>query len=138
MLDPIVTRETMFDPILALDPSFAPRWAEFMSEWDDEPDPPLYLALGSLAQHLLQRLKNGDTQGFDRIFAVVETWHTAGDAYVSEAATIGFLEAVQNSSGGNDPRGVTIEPWLGPESRRWWEKLDRFWNVDSKASHLDN
>jgi hypothetical protein len=138
MINPLITRETMFEPLLAADPSFRPRWLEFLHEWDGEPDLPLYLALGSLAAHLLQRLKNKDTEGFDRIFAVVEDWHTAGDAYVSEAATVGFLESVQNLSGGNDRRVTTVEPWLGPVSRRWWDKLDRYWSGEPKALRFDS
>ena len=124
----------MFEPLLVADPSFQPRWAEFVAEWDDELEQPLYLALSSLAQHLLGRLQTGDTADFDGIFAVVESWHTNGDAYVREAASIGLLEDLQNLSGGSDKRRVTVEPWLGPESRRWWDKLDRFWDGDSKGA----
>jgi len=83
----------MFEPLLVADPSFQPRWTEFTTEWSDEPDLPLYLALGSLAEHILARLKVADTGGFEDIFAVVERWHTEGDAYVSEAASIGLLES---------------------------------------------
>lgn len=127
----------MFEPLLVADPSFQPRWTEFVAEWDDEPELPLYLALSSLARHLLGRLQTGDTVGFDRIFAVVERWHTNGDAYVREAARIGLLEDLQNLSGGSGKRPVTVEPWLGPESRRWWDKLDRSWDGDSKALCVD-
>lgn len=105
----------MFEPLLIADPSFQPRWTEFVVEWSDEADLPLYVALSSLAQHLLGRLETGDTAGFDRVFSVVERWHTSGDAYVKEAASIGFLEDLQNLSGGSDKRRVTVEPWLGPQ-----------------------
>jgi hypothetical protein len=138
MSDPNITRATMFEPLLVADPSFQPRWMEFLAEWDDEPDPPLYLALGSLAEHLLGRLKARNTEGFDRIFAVVERWHTEGDAYVSEAASIGLLESLQNQSGGSGRRTTTVEPWLGPQSKCWWDKLDRFWDGDAKALRFDS
>lgn len=123
----------MFEPLLAADPSFALRWAEFLTDWGDEPDPPLYLALGSLAEHLLQRLKKAEMQGLDQVFAVIEDWHTAGDVYVNEAATIGLLEGLQNLSDGNDRPTMIFDRWLGPETRRWWNKLDRFWGGDDKA-----
>lgn len=138
MTEPLITRETMFDPLLAADPSFHPRWAEFLREWEDDPPPPIYLALSSLAEHLLDRLRDGDTHGFDRVFAVVEQWHTTGDAYVSEAASVGFLEAVQNLSGGGHGRVTTVEPWLGPVSKRWWDKLDRFWSGKAEALRFDS
>ena len=102
------------------------------------------MALGELAQHLIDRQRRGDTQGFDKVFAVVEGWHLEGDAYVSEAASIGFLESFQNQLGGNDRRkglrGVRasdFEPYFGPETRRWWEKLDRFWEGDTAALRFD-
>lgn len=133
----MIQRDTMFDPLLAADPSFQPRWNEFLADWGDETDLPLYLALSSLAEHLLKRLRGKDTEGFDRIFAVVERWHTEGDAYVREAASIGFLESLQNQSGGSRGRPATVEPWLGHESKRWWQKLDRFWEGDEKALRFD-
>lgn len=138
MAEPTITCETMFEPLLVADPSFQTRWAEFLAEWRDEPPLPFYLALSALAEHLLHRLRNNDTNGFDRVFAVVERWHTEGDAYVSEAASIGLLEALQNLSGGSGRRSIHIEQWLGPESRRWWDKLDRFWEGDGKALRFDD
>lgn len=128
----------MFEPLLVADPSFQPRWLEFMSEWNDEPEPPLYLALGWFAEHLLRRLEGNDTEGFERIFAVVERWHTEGDTYVCEAASIGFLESLQNLSAGNERHQTTVEPWLGPQSRYWWDRLDRFWDGDAGALRLDS
>ena len=133
MSDFSITRETMFEPLLTADPSFQPLWTEFVAEYDDEPELPLYVALSSLARHLLACLEAGDTAAFPRIFAVVEQWHTAGDAYVKEAASIGLLEDLQNLSGGSGVRPVTVEQWLGPESRRWWNKLERYWEGDSRA-----
>lgn len=130
-----VSRQTMFEPLLIADPSFQPHWNEFLVEWGDEAEQPLYLALSSLARHLLNRLETGDTEGFDRVFAVVERWHTHGDDYVREAATVGLLEALQNLSGGSGQRPTTVEPWLGPVSRHWWDKLDQFWDGDDRALH---
>lgn len=128
-----ITRENMFEPLLAADPSFHSRWTEFTTIWGNEPNPPLNLALGSLAEHLLERLAAQDVERFGGIFAVVERWQTDGDAHVREAATIGLLETLQNLSGGSSDRPVTVEPWLGPKSRRWWDKLDRFWDGDPNA-----
>lgn len=69
-------------------------------------------------------LEQGKTETFPKIFEVVEQWHIEGDSYVQEAATIGFLEALQN---------INTEPehfrqFLGPESEKWWDKLNRFWD----------
>ncbi|TIS75801.1 MAG: hypothetical protein E5W94_20055 [Mesorhizobium sp.] len=109
-----------------------------MAKWSDEADPPLDLALSSLAEHVLDCLEAERTERFDAIFAVVERWHTDGDAYVSEAASIGLLESLQNLSGGSDRKTVTVERWLGPESKRWCGKLDRFGDGDRHALSADS
>ena len=141
---PQITRSTMFDPLLEADPSFQPRWETFLSEWRDEPDPPLYLALSSLAEHMADHLKAGRALPLDRAFEVVERWHVEGDAYVSEAATVGLLESLQGIGAGTVKRMIfggirseDFEQWMRPETLRWWKKLDRFWKGDSGALHLD-
>jgi len=131
----------MFEPLLQADPSFRPKWDAFCAEWTGEAEPPLYLALGDLAAHLIERLGRGNTEAFGRVFAVVEQWHVRGDAYVAEAASIGLLESIQNNLGGQDrahrsqegARTADFEPWLGPETKRWWEKLYRYWDGDRTA-----
>lgn len=140
----MIDRSEMFAPLLEADPTFEPRWRDFVVEYADEPELPLYIALDELAQHLIARQLSADTQGFDMVFNVVERWHTEGDAYVTEAAAIGFLESLQNHLGGNDRRkdveGVRasdFEPYLGPETLRWWEKLYRYWEGENAALRPD-
>lgn len=132
----------MFELLLAADPSFRPRWDAFLAEWGEEQKKaaglPLYLALGSLAEHLIERLDAGDSDGFDAVFDVVERWHLEGDSYVSEAASIGLLESLQNLLGGGDRRHKTrsgvrasdFERWMRPETRKWWERLYRYREED--------
>ena len=140
----MIARSEMFTPLLEADASFEPRWLGFISDYADEPELPLYIALGEFAQHLIERQQRGDTHGFDAVFDVVERWHTEGDTYVSEAASIGFLESLQNQLGGNERgnrvsgvRASDFEPYLGPETRHWWEKLYRFWEGDPSALRSD-
>ena len=139
-----ISRATMFEPLLAADPSFATRWQGFLAEYADEAEPPLYIALGELAEHLIQRLRGDDIDGFDKVFETVESWHTDGDAYVSEAASVGFLESLQGQLGGNDRhrsvdgvRASDFEPYFGPETRKWWAKFYRFWEGDAAALGFD-
>jgi hypothetical protein len=146
MTEAIYTKANMFEPVLLADPSFEQRWAIFQADWSDDLDPPLYLALQSLAEHILDRLGRRDTSGLAKVFQVVDRWITNGDAYVSEAAVIGLLESLQNNLGGNDRNyrradGVTsadVEAYFASATRRWWEKLHRFWEGDVKALHDDS
>ena len=124
----LITRESMFEPLLKADHSFAPLWKAFAEEWKGEREPPLYLALTSLARHLIGQLKAGDTDKFPAVFDVVERWHLQGDAYVREAASVGLLEDLQNTSLHEGTAPMDFEPWLRAESKRWWDKVDRFWS----------
>jgi hypothetical protein len=124
----------MFEPMLAVCPSFTATWAEFCAEWAMEPEGlPLYIALGELARHLVDRLRSGVTEEFPAVFQVVERWHCEGDDYVREAATIGLLEGIQNNAGHAGIYPGVFERWLLPESKKWWDKLDRFWEGDTRA-----
>ena len=116
-------------------PAFVPAWNAFLNEWkDNNEELPHYLALGDLAHHLVERLDAGATQNFEAVFDVIEQWHCHGEPYVKEAATIGLLEGLQNVSlkRGINPR--RFEFWLKPESKRWWDRLNRFWNGEDVSS----
>jgi hypothetical protein len=120
----------MFDSLLVADPSFEPTWHEFVADWGGEgqAELPYYLALADLARHLVVQLERGEARTLSAVFDVVEQWHLRGDAYVREAATIGLLEALQNTNFHCRTRPTDFEPWLRPETRRWWNKVERFWS----------
>ena len=105
-----------------------------MAEWKDAVGKPEYLALADFARHLIGKLSIGQTERFDSVFDVVELWHTRGEPYVREAATVGFLEALQNTNLHADTEPKDFEPWLRPESRRWWGKLETFWTTGAVLS----
>ena len=115
-------------------PSFDEPWRACLEEWGDRCDLPVYIALSELARHLIGMLDRGETEAFSRVFDVVERWHVEGDAYVRCAATVGLLEDLQN---GNLHTARTAPeqflPYLGPESRKWWHRVERFWSGDPSA-----
>jgi len=104
--------------------------APSMKEKLNDPLLPTYVALSALAHHVVNSFKAGDLSEFPRIFNLIERLHVDGDDYVREAATIGFLEAVQNLSAQPDSgidSGV-FAPHLRPQSKRWWDALNDFWS----------
>ena len=119
----------MMQPLLQACPSFQCEWDGFLSDWSQETEKPLYLALGQLARHLISMLAAHDAPGLAQAFEVIERWHVEGDAFVREAATIGLLEALQNTSLHESTSPREFEPFLLPESVKWWRKVDRFWNA---------
>jgi hypothetical protein len=130
----VITADAMFDPLLRACPSFRPVWEAFVEEWrEDDAGLPRYVALGELARHLISLLRAGDDNEANGVLTVVEAWHAHGDDYVREAATIGFLEALGHNL---EHSGIEVDhvvSMLGPQSRRWWDKLERYWSGDTDA-----
>ncbi len=130
-------RSNMFEPLLKADPTFCAKWDAFRAEWQlEDHELPLYLALSDLARHLIVNLEAGDTDRFDAVFDVVERWHISGDAYVTEAATIGLVEDLQNTNLYSTARPEDFLPWLRPETREWWAKVEEFW-IDLASRRAD-
>jgi len=124
----VIKKDQMFSPLLDACPSFRPVWEKFIGEWKEEKEGlPIYLALSEVAQHLILLLQRGKTESFPRIFQIVEQWHTEGDSYVKEAATVGLLEDLQNSNLHENTEPEQFRRFLGPESEKWWDKLNEFW-----------
>ena len=132
----------MFTPILNVCPSFRATWDEFVSEWKDDPNGlQYYLALGDLARHVIGMLERKEIDRLKAIFDVVEEWHLNGDSYVKEAATVGFLEDIQNT--GLHNKETTPDDFLEyllPETKYWWSKVEDFWEqgkliTDDRARH---
>ena len=135
----MITKHQMFEPMLSACPSFEPTWREFAQDAERSPneDPLYYVLLGDLARHLLALQAAGSTDELPAVFEVVERWHTEGDDYVKEAATIGLLEGIQNNASHRDFDTGVFETWLKPETKKWWLKLNRYWDGDIEALRND-
>ena len=125
----VIRKEQVMPLFLEAAPSFRSAWDRYASDtsYDEEL---LYAHLGEVARFLVDSMKNGETTFFPAVFSIVERLHLDGDDYVSEAATIGLLEGIQNLAGEELAR--EFEPFLEPESKQWWDKLNRFWDGDPK------
>ena len=122
----MIAKDQMITVLVDACPTFESSWHELVKEWEDEPvELPIYLVLGDFARHVISMLEHGDTISFPKIFQAIELLHVEGEAYVKQAATIGILEGLQNAK---DPDLFRL--YLGTESTKWWDKLNRFWNGD--------
>ena len=120
----------MMQPMLEVSPSFEPVWQAFVAEWKADPEGlPHYLVLSDLARHIAALLDRGADHELRRIFQVVEAWHVHGDPYVKEAATVGLLEDLQNTNVVGNHTPDKCLAYLGPQSLRWWRKVERFWEA---------
>lgn len=118
----MIEKDEMLELAVKACPSFKPAWEEFQDNWKDEKDLPLYLALGYLSRHISLLIETAQDSELKELFEVVERWHLEGSAYVKEAATIGLLEGLQGES-----NAASIELYLLPESKKWWDKVNEFW-----------
>ncbi len=127
-------RSNMFDAMLLADPTFCPKWEAFLEEYASDQDLPLYLALAALSSHVIENLEAGNTDRLSTVFEVVERWHIDGDHFVCEAATVGFLESLQNQSQNRGRPPEVFLPWLLPETLRRWNRLNEFWATGKPIS----
>lgn len=87
-------------------------------------------ALVELSDHVITSYRRGELKEIPRIFNLIERLLKDGEDSVKEAATMGFLEGVQNRCSHTET-GIAPEvfvPYLGHESKRDWDALNDFWN----------
>lgn len=124
----MITRTEMMDPMLKATPTFELVWNEFLAEWDDERESlPIYIVLSDLARHITKLIESGSTAELVKVCRVIEMWCDDGDAEVREAVTVGLLEDLQNTNVVGIGTTEKIEQYLGPQSKREWQKVQSFW-----------
>ena len=124
----MISKETMMLPILQVAEGFKPIWNEFLDEWSNEDEFPVYLALSDLARYVSTLVEKSDGEELRDIFSVVERWHLEGDKFVKETATVGLLEDLQNTNVVGVGVPQKIEPFLLPQTKLWWQKVSLFWS----------
>lgn len=124
----MITKNEVMPLLLEACPSFRERLEEHRTESCE--DELLYIDLGVLANHIVSLYKRNEIQELPKVFHAVERLHLEGDEYVKEAATMGLLEGIQNHAEhqGLDP--AAFAQYLKPETAKWWNKLNDFWNGD--------
>ena len=115
----MICQEDIVSTLIATFPAFVPD--------SDAVDLP-YVVLGDFAEFVIDVYESGDETERMKAIQLIELLHIDGDPSVREAATIGLLEGIQNTwrRRGAIPHG--FEASLLPESRRWWDSLNRFWS----------
>jgi len=119
----------MIAPILSVCPSFKPVWDRFCEDWADEKDPPIYIALSALAEHIICLLRAEKTVELKQTLDIVEAWILGGDHYVKNAAIVGLLEDLQNKNLHECTEPDTFIEYLSPETLFWWRKVEKFWRT---------
>jgi hypothetical protein len=123
-----IKKQEVMELLLKACPSYQGRWKIHIEEnYGADEEQLLYIDLGDFAHHLIDLYKTNELEEFPEIFQVIEQLHVNGDEFVKEAATIGLLEDIQNISSNSDLNPNVFIKYLNPESLKWWNHLNAFW-----------
>jgi hypothetical protein len=121
------------DKVLELLYSSCPEFKSVVeTELDTEDRKSGNIIAGSFARFLLDAHKSGHIDLLRSAAKFIEDLHLRGNQKVRELGTIGYLEGVQNVWGNNKADPNAFYEYLLPESKKWWDELNRFWNGDIK------
>ena len=122
-----IDRAQMFPLLAEACPAFQSDWKQFQAEYGAAPAPFHYLAITQFARRLSQALAAGERDTLSRVFALVERFIVEGDADVQETAVVGIIKNLQNADLHESTAPAGYLPFLLPETRRWWAKVQSFW-----------
>lgn len=120
----MIMKEQMIDLLLEACPSYQESWNEYIKDEDIDEERLYYLDLSDFVRHLIRLYRSGKHDEFPAIFHVIEQFHTEGEHYVREAATIGILESLLTDE---YLSGEEFIIYFGKSTLISWELLLKFW-----------
>lgn len=124
----VIEKNQMIPFLIDQVPELSSDWRAFKTEWVGRAELPIYLFLSdTVVPHFLSLVGSADTKKTETLSRVVENWHTLGDSYVREAATIGFLESLQNRVEHDKINREVVRNYLGRETQFFWDQVYLFW-----------
>jgi len=92
-----------------------------------------YCVAGTFAHYLLDAYKNDSTDTLILAGNFIEKLYSYKDDEIDNLATVGYLEAIQNVWGNNSINPEEMVRYLGDTSKKWWIRLNNYWNGDLTA-----
>jgi len=83
--------------------------------------------LAELGSHVVDLFETGRGEEIRLAFELTERLIAAGPDAEKRAATVGFLETVQNVASHRECGSAVFEQFLGPMSREAWAELNELW-----------
>ena len=108
-------------------PAYEAEWRRFTSDYADDSETFLYVAIPQFSRCLSRALAAGDVESLHRVFDLLERMIVEGDPEVQEAAVVGIIKNLQNTTFHEQTAPDDYLPYLKPESQRWWGKVKTFW-----------
>lgn len=128
----MISRSEMLPLLVRSCSSFSEKWENHKVEYADEEDFLPYVAFGAFSSHLVGLDREQNESQLKDVFSVIERLHVEGDSYVREAVTVGLLEGLQNQMLHAGRTGEELRAFMSPETEKWWDELNRFWNGQSR------
>jgi hypothetical protein len=122
----MISKAQMMPIILEKFPGFAPTWKKHRELWGDE-EAGIYIDIGEFAHFVIDAYERGETGVVVVAFATIEDFLINGDEEVQGAASIGFLEDVQNNASWRPFGPSAFVPFLGPRSKQAWAEIKEMW-----------
>lgn len=124
----MIGQAQMFEPVFEILPDFRLELSEMSDNFQKGAAGwPTYLATAALAARLIGLLEKDEIETVEHILEIVDRWIVEGDASVRQVAIVGLIENLQNGNLHSTTRPEDFRKLLGPESRYWWKKVEKFW-----------
>ena len=103
--------------------------------WFDGDEILEYVVAGDFARYIIKNIDENNIEKIKKCFEFIELLYIKGTEKTKELATTGYLEDLQNMTGGSETmdKYKIIYNYLGTESKKWWDKLNDFWNGNTDA-----
>ena len=94
-----------------------------------------YTVAGDFARYIIKNINENNKETLKKCFEFIELLHINGTEKTKELATVGYLEDLQNLTGGSETmeKYKIIYDYIGIESKKCWDKLNDFWNGNINA-----
>ena len=98
--------------------------------WYDGDEILEYQVASDFARYILKNADENNIVQMKKCFEFIELLLKTGTEKTKELAAIGYLEDLQNFTGGNQimEKYEFIYDFLGIESKKWWNKLNDIWS----------
>lgn len=125
--------------VISLFLKVAPEWKKELDKvgtagWSTE-EPGPYIKISLLAHYIVHSYKEGKTCEFSKIFKTLELIMQEGNNQAKELVTVGLMENLQSiSTKESSLNGEVFKPWLGEESYKSWNAIEKFWQGKSQPA----
>lgn len=137
MKDKMIFEDEMISEILKSIPDFLPILQKEMEYWSDKDEFPIGLQLAEFTEFVFQHLRKEKKEIVLISFNIIEYLLINGDRTVKNYIYFMFLESLMNVLENNGYDLKIIEPYLGPFSRKAYDRINAFWLEGKPIESLD-